>query len=154
MTDTATVQVKTLPNFEGLDLPHYATEHSAGMDFYAAIDAPITIKPGERTLIPTGMCIALPEGYELQIRSRSGLSLKNGIICLNSPATIDADYRGEIGIILANMGQEAFTVERGMRVAQMVIARYTRAEWDVTEELSETVRGAGGFGSTGVQKAG
>lgn len=154
MTDTTTVQVKTLPNYDGLDLPHYATEHAAGMDFYAAIEKPITLKPGERTLIPTGISVALQEGYELQIRSRSGLSLKNGIICLNSPATIDADYRGEIGIILANCGTEDFVVERGTRVAQMVIARYSRVTWEQTTELSETARGTGGFGSTGIKKVG
>ncbi len=150
MTDTATVQIKTLPHYDGLELPKYATEHSAGMDFYAAISENIALKPGERKLIPTGICVALPDGYELQIRSRSGLSLKNGIICLNSPATIDADYRGEIGIILANTGDKDFVVERGSRVAQMVIARYTHVTWEQTSELSETGRGAGGFGSTGV----
>lgn len=154
MTDTATVQVKKLSNFKDLDLPHYSTEHSAGMDLYAAVYEPVTLQPGERTIIPTGLSIALPEGYEAQIRPRSGLAIKNGLTCLNAPGTIDADYRGEVGVILANLGQDAFTVERGMRVAQMVIARYTRAQWDETEELSETVRGAGGFGSTGVKKAG
>ncbi len=149
MTKAAAVSITQLPHAQGLNLPAYATVMSAGMDLEAALDAPLTLKPGERQLVPTGLAIALPEGYEAQIRPRSGLAFKNGVTVLNSPGTIDADYRGEIKVILANLGQEAFTIERGMRVAQMVIAEYTRANWTVVEQLDETARGAGGFGSTG-----
>ncbi len=144
-----TVALSRLPHADGLNLPKYATELSAGLDLEAAIDAPVTLKPGERQLIATGLAIALPEGYEAQIRPRSGLAFKNGVTVLNSPGTIDADYRGEIKVILANLGTEPFTVERGMRVAQMVVAQYTRVNWNVVEQLDETARGAGGFGSTG-----
>lgn len=144
------VSVTPLPHAEGLELPFYATEHAAGMDLYAAVNVDITLEPQERKLIPTGLTIALPEGFEAQIRPRSGLALKNGLSVLNSPGTIDADYRGEVQIILANLGTESFTVTRGMRIAQMVVAPYTRIEWDQVENLSETDRGSGGFGSTGV----
>jgi dUTP pyrophosphatase len=147
------IAITQLPHAKGLNLPQYATAYSAGLDLEAAVDAPLTLKPGERTLVPTGLAIALPEGYEAQIRPRSGLAAKNGVTVLNSPGTIDADYRGEIKVILANLGTEAFTVERGMRIAQMVIAAYTRAQWNVVETLDATERGAGGFGSTGVKKA-
>lgn len=143
------VRVKILPHGEGLALPAYATAGSAGCDLMAAVAEPVTLEPGKRKLIPTGLAIALPEGWEAQIRPRSGLALKNGLTCLNSPGTIDADYRGEVGVILANLGEEAFTVERGMRIAQMVIAPVFQARFDVVEELDETARGAGGFGSTG-----
>jgi dUTP pyrophosphatase len=119
------------------------------MDLCAACTNDITLQPGQRTLIPTGLSIALPEGYEAQVRPRSGLALKNGVTVLNSPGTIDADYRGEIQIILANLGTEPFTVTRGMRVAQMVVAAHSRVEWHKTEQLSATARGTGGFGSTG-----
>ena len=132
-----------------LPLPAYATEHSAGLDLLAAAAGDVIIAPGERALIPTGIAIALPEGYEAQVRPRSGLALKHGVTVLNSPGTIDADYRGEIGVILINHGKEAFTVTRGMRIAQMVIAPYTRADWQVSESLEHSARGAGGFGSTG-----
>lgn len=154
MSQKASVAITTLPHAQGLDLPAYATEHSAGMDLCAAVENDIVLNPGERKLIPTGLAIALPEGFEAQIRPRSGLALKNGLSVLNSPGTIDADYRGEIQIILANLGSEPFTITRGMRIAQMVVAAYTRVTWDCVESLNETARGNGGFGSTGVKKAG
>ena len=131
------------------DLPQYATPLSAGMDLRANLDAPITLKPLQRCLIPTGLYIALPDGYEAQIRPRSGLALKKGITLLNTPGTIDADYRGEIGVILVNLSAEDFVVEDGERIAQMVIAQYEKAEWTEVEILDETERGAGGFGHTG-----
>lgn len=131
------------------DLPQYATPLSAGMDLRANLDAPVTLKPLQRCLIPTGLYIALPDGYEVQIRPRSGLALKKGITLLNTPGTIDADYRGEIGVILVNLSAEDFVVEDGERIAQMVIARYEKAEWTEVEILDETERGAGGFGHTG-----
>ena len=146
-----TIQVAPLAHFEGLQLPAYETALSAGMDLRAAVpeDAPIVVAPGARVLAPTGLTIALPAGYEAQVRPRSGLALKHGITCLNTPGTIDADYRGEVKVILINLGQEPFTITRGERIAQMVIAPVTQAAWDVAETLSETARGAGGFGSTG-----
>ncbi len=150
MTQQTTVQICRLPHAEGLDLPNYETAHSAGMDLCAAVSEDIVLGVGERKLISTGLSIALPVGYEAQIRPRSGLALKNGLSVLNSPGTIDADYRGEVKIILANLGSEPFTVSRGMRVAQMVIASFTQATWQEVDALSETARGAGGFGSTGV----
>lgn len=145
------IQVALMPleHAVGLNLPTYATEQSAGMDLSAAIEEPIELAPGERALIPTGLSIALPAGYEAQVRPRSGLALKHGVTVLNTPGTIDADYRGEIGVILINHGQDAFTVERGMRVAQMVIAQHSNIDWDVVENLEESDRGEGGFGSTG-----
>ncbi|MDR1673549.1 MAG: dUTP diphosphatase [Bacteroidales bacterium] len=130
-------------------LPAYSTPFSAGMDIRANLDAPVTLKPGARTLIPTGLYVALPEGYEAQIRPRSGLALKKGITLLNTPGTIDADYRGEIGVIAINLSQEDFVVNDGDRIAQMVIARYEAVEWKLCEQLSETGRGTGGFGHTG-----
>jgi dUTP diphosphatase len=130
-------------------LPHYGTEASAGVDLRANIAEPITLKPLERTLIKTGLFIELPVGYEAQVRPRSGLAYKHGLTVLNTPGTIDADYRGEIGVILVNLSNEEFTIENGERVAQMVIAKHEQAEWNLVEELSETDRGAGGFGSTG-----
>ncbi|MBB5372476.1 dUTP diphosphatase [Acidocella aromatica] len=144
-----TVKIRRLPHGEGLDLPHYATAGASGMDLLAAVEAPVTIPAGGRALIPTGFCIALPAGYELQVRPRSGLALKNGITLPNSPGTIDEDYRGEIGVIVLNTGAEAFEVTRGMRIAQAVVAPVVRALWEVVEDLDETLRGAGGFGSTG-----
>jgi dUTP pyrophosphatase len=145
------VAITTLPHAENLGLPVYATEHAAGMDLCAAVSSDIVLRPGERKLIPTGLSIALPEDYEAQVRPRSGLALKNGVTVLNSPGTIDADYRGEVQVILANLGSEAFTVTRGMRIAQMVVAPHSRVEWKQTEQLSSTTRGAGGFGSTGTK---
>lgn len=132
-------------------LPSYETELSAGMDIRANIDAPIILAPLERTLVKTGIYMELPKGYEAQVRPRSGLALKKGITCLNTPGTIDADYRGEVGVILVNLSNENFIIEDGERIAQIIIAKHERAEWDLTEELSETERGAGGFGSTGVK---
>ncbi len=146
------VPVTVLAHAESLDLPAYATEHAAGMDLCAAVSADMVIEPGARALIPTGLAMALPEGYEAQIRPRSGLALKHGITVLNSPGTIDADYRGEVQVLLANLGTAPFTVTRGMRIAQMIVAPYTRAAWQETDELPQSARGAGGFGSTGVQK--
>lgn len=147
------VSITRMAHAEGLDLPQYGTAQSAGMDLAAAIDVPVTLKPGMRALIPTGLGIALPAGYEAQIRPRSGLAAKHGVTVLNTPGTIDADYRGEIKVILANLGMEDFTVERGMRVAQMVVAAYSRVAWKAVDVLDETERGAGGFGSTGLKKA-
>ena len=131
-------------------LPEYATELSAGMDLRANIDAPIVLKPMQRCIIPTGLYMALPAGYEAQVRPRSGLAIKKGITVLNSPGTIDADYRGEVGVILINLSQEDWTVTDGERIAQMVIARHEQVQWYEVDVLGETERGAGGFGHTGV----
>jgi dUTP pyrophosphatase len=146
------IEIKQHPHAYGLNLPHYASESAAGMDLEAAIDTPLTLKPLERILVPTGLSIALPKGFEAQIRPRSGLAFKNGITVLNSPGTIDADYRGEIKVLLVNLSQNDFTIERGMRIAQMVIASHAVASFKTVETLSETVRGEGGFGSTGVEQ--
>lgn len=145
------VSITRLPHGKDLALPAYATTHSAGMDLFAAITTPITLAPGERRLIPTGIAIALPDGFEAQVRPRSGLALKHGISIVNAPGTVDADYRGEIGVVLINLGQEPFVIERGMRIAQMVIAPYTRAAWSEVLELPTSERGEGGFGSTGTR---
>ena len=133
------------------NLPNYSTIASAGMDIRANIDSPITLKPLERTIVKTGLFIEIPVGYEAQVRPRSGLAFKKGITVLNSPGTIDSDYRGEVGIILVNLSNEEFTIEDGERVAQMVIAKHEQAEWENVETLEETKRGDGGFGSTGVK---
>lgn len=132
-------------------LPAYATPQSAGMDLRANLDAPITLHPMERRLIPTGLHIALPEGYEAQVRPRSGLALKHGLTVLNTPGTIDADYRGEIGVVLINLSQEDFVINDGERIAQMIIARHEQGDFVVVEELDETERGEGGYGHTGVK---
>lgn len=132
-------------------LPQYATELSAGVDLRANIDAPIELRPLERQLVPTGLFMALPPGYEAQVRPRSGLAIKHGITVLNTPGTIDADYRGEICVILVNLSNEPFVIADGERIAQMVIARHEQAEWELVEELSETERGAGGFGHSGTK---
>ena len=132
-------------------LPAYATAQSAGMDLRANLDAPVVLRPLERVLIKTGLFIALPEGYEAQVRPRSGLALKHGITVINTPGTIDADYRGEIGVVLVNLSQEEFTVEDGERIAQMVIARHEQGDFVEVEELDETERGAGGYGHTGLK---
>lgn len=132
-------------------LPSYATEHSAGMDVRANLDSPVTLAPMQRVLVPTGLRIALPHGYECQIRPRSGLALKHGITVANAPGTIDADYRGEIGVILINLSSEPFVINDGERICQMVIAPYSRVEWDPAESLDATERGEGGFGHTGVE---
>lgn len=144
------IKIKKLENFSGT-LPAYATSHSAGMDLTAANEEPIIIKAGEVQLIPTGIAIALPDSFEAQIRPRSGLAAKNAVTVANSPGTIDADYRGEIKVILINFGKEDFVVEKGMRIAQMIIARYEHISWEESETLEETLRGSGGFGSTGVK---
>ena len=145
------VSLSRLPHAEGLDLPTHETAYSAGMDLRAAVDAddPVTLAVGERALLPTGLQIALPDGFEAQIRPRSGLAYRHGVTVLNSPGTIDADYRGEVKVLLVNHGDAPFTVERGERIAQMVVARHARVEWTVRDALEDTVRGSGGFGSTG-----
>jgi dUTP pyrophosphatase len=142
------LKVKVI-NRSRFDLPRYATPLSAGMDVRANIDEAVVLRPLERAMIPTGLSIELPEGYEMQIRPRSGLAAKHGITVLNSPGTIDADYRGEIRVILVNLSNEEFRIEAGERIAQMVVARHEQVEWELTEELAESERGEGGFGSTG-----
>lgn len=151
MADDIRVAVRRLPHGQDLPLPEYQTPHAAGLDLLAAIeaDAPVELAPGARALVPTGLSIALPEGFEAQIRPRSGLALKHGIAVLNAPGTIDADYRGEVGVILANLGAEPFTIRRGERIAQMVVAPVSRAVLVAVDSLDETSRGGGGFGSTG-----
>lgn len=150
-----TVRVERLPHSEGLPLPAYETTGSAGMDLRAAVadEAPLTLQPGARALIPTGLKIALEPGFEAQVRPRSGLALKHGITVLNAPGTVDADYRGEVGVILVNHGQQPFTINRGERIAQLVVAAFSRVDWLAVAELPETARGAGGFGSTGTATA-
>ncbi|WPE22246.1 dUTP diphosphatase [Shinella zoogloeoides] len=142
-----------LPHGEGIELPAYETSGAAGMDLRAAVatDAPLTLEPGKRALVPTGFVFEIPHGFEAQIRPRSGLAFKNGITCLNTPGTIDSDYRGEVKVLLVNLGEETFVIERGMRMAQMVIAPVTQVAVREATEASETTRGAGGFGSTGVR---
>lgn len=148
---TVTVAIQRLPHAADLALPRYETEHAAGLDLSACIPADITLAPGKRALIPTGFAIALPAGYEAQVRPRSGLAAKHGVTVLNSPGTIDADYRGEVAVILINHGDVAFIVTRGMRIAQLVIAPVAQAVLTEVAELSTTERGAGGFGSTGTK---
>jgi dUTP pyrophosphatase len=147
------IAVQRLPHAAGLDLPAYATPESAGMDLLAAVDTDLVLQPGERRLVPSGLAIALPAGYEAQVRPRSGLALKHGVTVLNAPGTIDADYRGEVGIILVNLGQDPFVVSRGCRIAQLVVAAVDRAAWRPVEALAHSARGAGGFGSTGLGDA-
>lgn len=147
---TVAITVQRLPHSEGLPLPSYATAGAAGMDLLAAIAAPVTIAPGARALIPTGLAVALPAGYELQIRPRSGLALRNGVLLPNSPGTIDEDYRGEIQVILLNASDAPFVIERGARIAQAVLAPVTRARWHEVPTLDSTARDRGGFGSTGI----
>lgn len=144
------VELKICRPMDGINLPSYATWGSAGFDLHAVIENDVVIKSHERALIHTGIAIALPDGYEAQIRSRSGLALKNGVIVLNSPGTIDSDYRGEIMVILYNTSKEDFVVQRGMRIAQMVVQSYEKVEFDIVCNLSETIRNMGGFGSTGL----
>ena len=153
MNTPVRVEIKRLPGGEGIALPAYQTSHAAGMDLCAAVAAEVVLTPGARAIIPTGFAIALPPGYEAQVRPRSGLAAKNGVTVLNTPGTIDADYRGEVGVILINLGIEPFTIARGARIAQMVVAPVSAVHWRETAELSDTARGAGGFGSTGVVKA-
>ena len=146
------VKIKQLPHAEGLELPSYQTEGSSGMDILAAVPEgePLILKPGERQLVPTGLQVDIPLDYEIQIRPRSGLAIKQGITALNTPGTIDADYRGEIKIILINLGQENVVINRGMRIAQMVLSPVSKLKWRLEDKLSETTRNSGGFGSTGV----
>ena len=153
MTKTTEINVKILENGQGLELPHYATEQSAGADLLAAIDENIEITPGDWKLIPTGIAIALPGDFEAQVRPRSGLAAKHGVTVLNSPGTIDADYRGEVKVILINHSKTPFTIERGMRMAQVIFAPVVQGTWNQVEDLAETARGEGGFGSTGVSSA-
>jgi dUTP pyrophosphatase len=148
---SVTIQVRRLPHGEGLPLPTYATPGAAGMDLVAAVATPVVIDPGRRALIPTGLAVALPPGFEMQVRPRSGLALRNGIVLPNSPGTIDEDYRGEVQVIVLNAGDAAFTVERGMRIAQAIVAPVVRAVWQEVERLDDTTRSAGGFGSTGTR---
>lgn len=143
------VQITQEPDATDLPLPSYQTDGSAGVDLYAAVQEPLTLQPGERALVPTGIRIALPPGYEAQVRPRSGLAIRHGIGMVNAPGTIDSDYRGEICVILINLGQEPFTIRRGERIAQMVIAPVARVEWELVPELPPTPRGDGGFGHTG-----
>lgn len=145
------IAVKVLPHGEGLPLPAYATEHAAGMDLRAAVpqDEPLTLRPGDRHAVPTGLAIAIPPGFEGQVRPRSGLALRHGVTTLNSPGTVDADYRGEVRVILINHGAEAFVVRRGERIAQLLISPVSQATWREVGELDDTARGEGGFGSTG-----
>lgn len=144
------VKITRVRDRGGIPLPRYMTSHSAGMDLYADMEGEITLQPMERTLVPTGIAIALPDGFEAQIRPRSGLAINHGITLLNSPGTIDADYRGEISVIMINLGDKPFAVKRGDRVGQMVINKIYHAAWDTVEELEKTERGAGGFGHTGL----
>ena len=148
--ETVEIEVVRLAHAHDLALPDYATAAAAGADLLAAIDQDIELAPLERKIVPTGISIALPVGFEAQVRPRSGLAAKNGVTLVNSPGTIDADYRGEIGVIMINLSKESFRISRGMRIAQLVVARHARAVWREVSELDRTARGAGGFGSTGV----
>ncbi len=148
------VAVTRLPGNDDIQLPRYATAQSAGLDLAAAVATTVTLAPGGRATIPTGLAIALPPGYEAQIRPRSGLAARSGVTVLNAPGTVDADYRGEVKVVLANLGAEPFAVERGMRIAQMIVAPVTRIAWNDVEALPDSARGAGGFGSTGSGPAG
>jgi dUTP pyrophosphatase len=148
MIEEIDVYIQKLPGYLDVSLPRYMTEHSAGMDIYAAVKTDETIFPGQRKIIPTGIAIAVPEGYEAEIRPRSGLAIKNGVTLVNSPGTIDADYRGEVGIILINHGEEPFVIRRGDRIAQMIIHRVCKVSWIECQQLDATIRGTGGFGHT------
>ncbi len=151
MSASVRIDVRQLPHAEGLALPAYQSAHAAGLDLLAAVpeDTPLVLLPGKHAMVPTGLTIALPEGYEAQVRPRSGLAAKHGVTVLNAPGTVDADYRGEINVLLINHGAEPFAIRRGERIAQMVIASVTRAEFVAADQLSSTERGSGGFGSTG-----
>lgn len=151
MTPEVHVALKRLPQGEGLPLPGYMSEHAAGADLCAAVREQLTLLPGARALVPTGFSIALPLGYEAQVRPRSGLAIRTGVTCLNTPGTIDADYRGEVQVVLANLGTEPVVIRRGDRIAQIVVAPVSRARFDLVEQLPPTARGDGGFGSTGLQ---
>ncbi len=149
MSSRIEIGVMVLPHGQGLPLPTYATEGAAGMDVVAAVDAPLVIAPGGRAAVPTGVAMAIPDGFEVQVRPRSGLAAKHGLTVANAPGTIDCDYRGELKVLLINLGAEPVTIERGMRIAQLVPAAVTRAALRVVDGLDDTARGAGGFGSTG-----
>ena len=148
---SAAIAVKRLPHGEGLPLPAYETPHAAGMDLRAAVaeDAPLTLRPGDRLAVPTGLCVAIPPGFEGQVRPRSGLALRHGVTCLNAPGTVDADYRGEVKVILVNLGADDFVIRRGERIAQLLVAPVIQADWREVDALEATARGEGGFGSTG-----
>ncbi len=148
------VALRRLPHGADLPLPAYATAQSAGLDLLAAVTESVILGPGERRLLPTGLAIALPPGYEAQVRPRSGLALKHGVTVLNAPGTVDADYRGELGVILVNHGQAPFAIARGDRIAQLVVAPVIQAAWEERDDLDQTARGGGGFGSTGVAAGG
>jgi len=150
-TSPLSIPVRRLPHGADLPLPDYATPHAAGMDLLAANAADIVLAPLQRAIVPTGLTIALPVGFEAQVRPRSGLAARNGVTLVNAPGTIDADYRGEIGVIMINLGSEPFTISRGMRIAQLVVARHERISWQAVETLSDSQRGTGGFGSTGTR---
>ena len=149
MTEAVSIAVTRLPHGADLPLPAAATAQSAGLDLLAAVAEPVTVAPGRRVLIPTGIAIALPGGWEAQVRPRSGLALRHGITIVNAPGTIDSDYRGEIGVVLINHGDEPVAITRGMRIAQMIVARHATVAWDERPTLDTTARGAGGYGSTG-----
>lgn len=149
MTEETPIKIMLMEHADGLTVPHYATSGAAGMDVEAAIDMPLMIKPNERIAVPTGLMLAIPEGFEIQIRPRSGLAFKHGLTVANAPGTIDSDYRGEIKVLLINLGSEEITITRGMRIAQMVLAPIARAKLIPSSSLDETERGIGGFGSTG-----
>ena len=151
MSPSVTIDLQVLPDGEGLPLPTYMTDGSAGCDLYAALRNEFELQPGERALIPAGFCMSLPRGFEAQIRPRSGLAVKHGVTCLNTPGTIDADYRGPVCVLLVNLGQEPFTIRRGDRIAQMIVSSVERAEFRTTEGLDVTLRASGGFGSTGTR---
>ncbi len=147
--DRLRLRVRRLPHAADLPLPSPASPGAAGLDLRAAVGEDVLLRPGERSLVPTGLVLELPEGYEGQVRPRSGLALRHGVTCLNSPGTIDSDYRGEVAVILANLGSEPFVVKRGERIAQLVVARCARIEWEEADSLQDSERGSGGFGSTG-----
>lgn len=150
MPETVNISIVKMPGADDLPLPRYASAHAAGMDLHAAVPGPVALKPLERAIVPTGVAVAIPEGYEGQVRPRSGLAASHGLTMLNSPGTIDADYRGEIAVVVINLGAEPFTINRGDRIAQLVISPVCRIEWTPVERLDETRRGPGGFGHTGV----
>ena len=150
MSAAAVIAVRTLPHFDGLTLPRYATAGAAGMDVEAAVETEMTLAPGERVAVPTGLAMAVPPGHEAQVRPRSGLALRHGVTVANAPGTIDSDYRGEVKILLVNLGDEAFVISRGMRIAQLVLAPVTCAAIETRDSLEDTARGGGGFGSTGL----
>lgn len=152
MPEKIALKIKRLPGGEGMPLPEYHTAHAAGMDLMAAVTEDLVLAPGKRALVPTGISIELPEGFEAQVRPRSGLAVKHGITLVNSPGTIDADYRGEVGVIMINLGESEFRIRRGDRIAQMVVSRVVRAEPCEVETLGDTRRGDGGFGHTGINR--